>query len=261
MFPANLSRQQKLFHGSAFFVYGAAVHLAIFKFCVNRAYRKVAPPEWAASPVTYIVLALLAGAIVAFVMLRLLDRALASERLRSLGLLGRGGLSGIIATLIVFGASVVLGSVYASLRTSHGLAQVPMGLFFRMLEIGTYAGGFAVLSTPIALTYGALAGAYVLLISRRSAPPTLPNRAAPNAGSTPLLLGILSIVFAVIPFLGLGMGAFAVFYGLKARDGPELSRPASAVGGAVLGGLCIVFWVFSFGVFLAGRSGWFTGSH
>jgi hypothetical protein len=251
--------QKRVRQGCIFFSYGALVHALMLKIYLDHAYQRPATPGFASNPITYAILGIAGGISVAWFMLRLLEIALASQRAHPIRVLGRGGLYGIAATMVAVPSASLLASLLLGFRLSSRAWQGPLFSVLLMSEIGTYAMGLALFSAPYAFAYGSFGAAYVLLIRRYET--ALPESTDPlrNTGKLSLTLGVLSLALVFIPPVGLVLGGLAIFHGLRTRKqdyGQALARPTSAKVGAALGALCVLFWLFALGVYIAAGHGW-----
>jgi hypothetical protein len=154
--------------------------------------------------------------------------------------------------------SCVFASVLVGFRLSSTAWQAALAFVLLMSEVGTYAMVGALLSAPYAFAYGCLAAGYVLLISRYETPRAGSAAQLRDTGKLSLTLGVLSLILAFIPAVGLVLGVLAVFHGVRTKEGygQAVARPTSARIGAALGALCIFWWLFAFAVYLASGRGW-----
>jgi hypothetical protein len=249
-----------ILHGIIFFCYGALVHLMLLKLYVRHAYAARSIPSFVHAPLLLVIVASTGGLSVAWLMLSMLERVQTRGKVRPLHILLRGGFYGVAATFLAVAASSILGSVSLSLRlTSHNWLR-PLMFLLAALDVSTYAMGAALASVPYAFLSGVLGGAYVLAVSRREVPRLEPANQLRDKAKMSTTFGILSLIFALVPFLGAALGAAAIFYGIKAlreSRGETSGKMVLAKAGVAMGGLCVFFWLFSLAVYVAASYGWF----
>ncbi|HEV2388420.1 MAG TPA: hypothetical protein VGS20_14335 [Candidatus Acidoferrales bacterium] len=258
-------------HATVFFIYGAVVHVLLFRAAVRHAYRGGTAPQFLGGVAAHLVVALVGGASVATLFLHLLVKRKSAGRVRVWATLPLAALYGAAATvLVITGTSVLGGALVTRLAIAQPPGHVPkrmppaallapLGFFFLAMEIGFYAFWAVTRSTVcFALLYGALGGLYALVMPPELIPDAAPEGWLSHPGNKSLLLGLLGALFLPIPPVGLVISAFAVFYGLRSearrRDaaGPKFSRWV----GAVVGTLCIAFWLYPFAMSEVAGHGW-----
>jgi hypothetical protein len=247
-------------HGIIFFCYGALVHLLLLKLYVHRAYAARSMPSFVHAPLLSVIVACTGGLSVGWLMLSLLEWARSCGRGRALRILLRGGFYGLAATILAVAASSILGSLFLSTRlTSHNWLR-PLMFLLAATDVSTYAMGAALASVPYAFLFGVLGGAYVLALPRREIPGLEPAKQFRDKAKASAILGTLSLIFALVPLLGVALGAAAIFYGIRAlreSRGESSGKMVLAKAGVAAGGLCVFFGLFSLVVYMAASYGWF----
>lgn len=247
-------------HRIIFFSYGALVHLLLLKLYVHHAYAARSIPSFVHDPLLSVIVTFTGGLSVAWLMLGLLDRVRSRGKVRPLRILLRGGFYGVAATFLAVAASSILGSVFLSIRlTSHNWLR-PLMFLLAAMDVSTYAMGAALASVPYAFLCGVLGGAYVLALPRREIPGLEPAKQFRDKAKMSATFGVLSLIFALVPFLGVALGAAAIFYGIRAlreSRGETSGKIILARAGVAMGGLCVFFWLFSLVVYVAASYGWF----
>ncbi len=154
------------------FVYGAVVHLLLFRWYVHAAYSPPSDRAFADHPLTNIGVALLGGASVALFMLALLRRTLTSDSVQSLRVVFKGGLYGVLATSIALETFFLLASVYLAswMRPGDSGASWWSVFMFFLISMQTYGTDLLVRAVPCALVYGSIGGVFALWLRKLRAP-------------------------------------------------------------------------------------------
>lgn len=262
-----------LAHGTLFFLYGAAAHVLLFRAAVRHAFRGGTAPQFLGGLTAHLVVALVGGASVAALFLRLLMKRRSTGRVRAWAIPPLGVLYGAAATvLVVAGVSVIGGALatkyaiaqmpaYAPKRMPPAALLSPWVLFFLTMEISFYAISAVTRGTVyFVLLYGAIGGLYALVMPRELIPDVGAEGWPSHAGSKSLLLALLGVLFLPIPPVGMAVSALAVLYGLRgegeARGSGAAGAKCSGRVGTALGALCLIFWMYSFAMFEAASHGW-----
>lgn len=249
-------RYRKLLpHATVLFLYGAAVHGLLFLRSPGRTFAPVHDGgEFVALPMEVAVV-VFGGICTSLLLLGLLDGALSTEPPSALRILVEGGFRGVAATLLAVAASSLVG---AAALTGHlishpppemvrhlprgvGLAAAPFLLLGALMDVSLYAMGPAVDALPLASLAGAAGAVYILVVSRFAAPTPRWEGRLLDRGTVCLVLGLLAVAFAVVPLVGLALGAAATVYGLwsgvwrrRARSRVMLGRVGTILGLAVV---------------------------
>ena len=253
------SRRSLLDHATVFFLYGAIVHLFLFRLAVRHAYLSRPEPSFTHDPLVYAIVVLTGGASVTWLMLTLLQTVRPHDNIHRLRAVLRGGFFGIAATVLTFAGSSLLGAALFSVRISDKQWLRPILFILGTTEIGTYAMAEAITIIPYAFLYGALGGVYVVVFSGKPSANAALMRNPLEYQKLSVTFGILGLLFVLIPFVGFILAGLAILFGIRARreKGITGSTPTTqATLGIILGSLCAGFWVFSVAVYIAATYGW-----
>ncbi len=152
-----------------FFVYGGLVHLLLFRWYVSYAYAPPSDRSFVNHPATNIAAAVLPGISVSWFMLHLLDQALRTDFKRASSIVLKGGVYGILATVLSLEAFIVLCSVWIALWSGSGYPFWVrlLGIPLAFIDIQTYGMVPISESIPFAFMYGSVGAAIILNLRRR----------------------------------------------------------------------------------------------
>jgi hypothetical protein len=244
-----LRKGMKTWYLLLFFV-GAIIHFLLMRHYLSQFNPPASDPGIAKHPLVLVAATAFGGLSFAWFMTRLLRPSTTVPHTTPMRTVLRGALYGALATAVAFQLVSVSISLILAVLSDSWLA--PLYFLFSLIGAGTYGLGIVIQSLPVALAYGALMGLAAVWVQQRIALPPGMVETPECLASDSLVLAILGILLALVPFIGVILSVTAIHTARRAvkalPEGCSASR-RRAKASIVIGALGLAWFVMSITVF------------